>query len=71
MGVYNVKYKGEVLKKRCNAFDDGTCNRKKGNDWGYDDLNLVHYTGDNTTLYLFGIEMLRFQVGHLSDLLLM
>ena len=30
LGVYDIKYNGTELKKRCNAVDDGTCDRKKG-----------------------------------------
>ena len=37
-----------------NAVDDGTCDRKKGNKafqrweyWGYEDLYLIHYTGNH------------------------
>ena len=55
-GVYNVQLDDEcVIKKRSNSVDGKFCNPKKGNDqfhqweyWGFDDLFILHYTGDHT-----------------------
>ena len=60
LGVYTVRCQDIALKKRSNAIDDESCDRRKGNGnfhrweyWGYKDLYLMHYTGDHTVFQAF------------------
>lgn len=60
MGVYDVKHDGKELKKRSNAIDGKFCDPKKGNKqfhrweyWGFEDLFILHYTGDHSVFQNF------------------
>ena len=58
--MYNIQDEGKILKKRLNVVDGKFCDPKKGNGqfhrweyWGFEDLFILHYTGDHSVFQPF------------------